>query len=91
MGHIAKQSGALIARIRRIVGQLEAVERAILAEKDCTVTLHQTAAIRGAINGLMDELIEAYVREHVMNDDLTAAQRKEGGEDLIVALRRYAK
>lgn len=91
MAHLTKQADALIKRVRRLIGQLEGVERAILADKDCTATLHQTAAIRGAVNGLMDELIEAHVREHVMNDGLTAEQRKEGGEDLIAAIRRYAK
>jgi DNA-binding FrmR family transcriptional regulator len=91
MAHLDKNGDALVKRIRRIIGQLEGVERAILAEKDCTATLHQAAAVRGAVNGLVDELIESHIHEHVANEQLTPEQRKEGAEDLIVAIRRYAK
>ena len=91
MVHLSKQSDALIKRIHRIIGQLAGVERAILANKDCTVTLHQAAAVRGAVNALVDELVESHVREHVANSDLTQEQRLEGAEDLIVAMRRYTR
>ena len=91
MAHISKGGDALVKRIRRIIGQLEGIERSIVAGKDCTVTLHQTAAVRGAVNGLMDVLVEAHVREHVADNELTPDQRKAGADDLIVALRRYSK
>jgi DNA-binding FrmR family transcriptional regulator len=91
MAHLGKQREALVKRIRRIVGQLEAIERAILGDEDCAVTLHQTAAVRGAVGGLMDELVESHIREHVALEGLTPEQRQEGAEELIAAIRRYAK
>lgn len=91
MAHLTKNSDQLIQRVRRIIGQLQAVERGIEAHQDCSKTLHLTAAIRGAVNGLMDELIEAHVHEHVAAPELTPEARSEGAEALIAAIRRYAK
>lgn len=91
MAHLSHNSDALIMRVRRIVGQLQAVERALAEGADCSKTLHLTAAIRGAVNGLIDELVEAHVHEHVTAPGLSAAQRADGAEALIAAIRRYAK
>jgi DNA-binding FrmR family transcriptional regulator len=89
--HLTKNADALVLRVRRIVGQLQAVERALEAHEDCSKTLHLTAAVRGAVNGLMDELIEAHVTEHVAAPDLTPEERSEGSDALLAAIRRYAK
>lgn len=91
MAHLSKDRDALVQRIHRIIGQLQAIERGVVAEVDCAKTLHLTAAVRGAVGGLMDELIEAHVREHVADQKLSAEERNEGAEALIVAIRRYAK
>jgi DNA-binding FrmR family transcriptional regulator len=91
MSHLSKNKDALVQRIHRIVGQLQAIERGVLADADCARTLHLAAAIRGAVGGLMDELIEAHVREHVADPGLSPEDRSEGAEALIAAIRRYAK
>lgn len=91
MAHLSKESDALLKRIRRIVGQLGGIERSIVAEKDCTDILHQAAAVRGAVNGLVDELIASHIHEHVAHADLTPEQRSQGADELIAAIRRYAK
>ncbi len=70
---------------------MQGVERAIAGHEDCAKILHLAAAARGAMNGLMDELIEAHVHEHVAADGLTADARREGADALIAAIRRYAK
>ena len=91
MSHIASQKGALIQRVRKITGQLQAVERALEADADCAKTMHLVAAARGAINGLLDQIIEEHVREHVAHPDLDAEARRSGADQLIAAIRRYAK
>ena len=91
MGHIASQKDALILRVRKITGQLQAVERALAADSDCAKTLHLVAAARGALNGLLDEIIEEHIREHVARPDLGAETRRIGADQLIAAIRRYAK
>ena len=91
MGHLKPEDDALVKRVRRIAGQVAAIERALVSSDDCTKTLHLVAAARGAINGLMDEIIEAHVREHVAHPDLSDVERAAGTEELITAIRRYSK
>ncbi|MCD5974895.1 MULTISPECIES: metal/formaldehyde-sensitive transcriptional repressor [Pseudomonas] len=91
MSHIKTGKDDLLKRVKRIAGQIQAVERALEAEDDCAKTLHLVAATRGAINGLMDEIIEAHAREHVAKPGLSDEERAEGVEELIEAIRRYTK
>lgn len=91
MGHIQKNKAQLIARVRRIAGQMAAIEKAIDQETDCSAVLQQVAGARGALNGLMGELIENHVREHVARPGLDTAARAAGAEELIAVVRRYAK
>lgn len=91
MAHIKTGKDDLLKRVKRIAGQIQAVERALEAEDDCAKTLHLVAATRGAINGLMDEIIEAHAREHVAKPGLSDEERAEGVEELIEAIRRYTK
>lgn len=90
MSHVTSNS-ALVARVRRISGQLAAVDRALESEVDCATVLQQVAAIRGAVNGLMDEILEAHLREHVAAPNLDEAARQQGADEVIAAIRRYAK
>ncbi|MDC7684247.1 metal/formaldehyde-sensitive transcriptional repressor [Asticcacaulis sp. BYS171W] len=91
MSHTHKDQDALVMRVRRIAGQLEAVERALTSGADCAKTLHLVAAVRGAVNGLVDEVIEAHLLEHVAAPGLTDAERAEGAAEVLQAIRRYAK
>ncbi len=88
---MASHKDALIQRVRKITGQLQAVERALAADADCTKTLHLVAAARGALNGLLDQIIEEHIREHVAHPDLDDEARRIGADQLIAAIRRYAK
>jgi len=79
----------MVARVRRIAGQVAAAERAIAAGAPCSETLHLVAAIRGAVAGLMDELVIEHLHAHVAAPDLDPAARAEGAEDLATVLRRH--
>lgn len=91
MAHLSGDSDALVMRVKRIVGQLQAVERSLIEGADCSKTLHLAAAVRGAVNGLIDELIVDHVRTHVAAPDLSPEDRSDGAEALIAAIRRYSK
>ncbi len=91
MSHTRDGKTQLIARVRRIAGQIAAVERAIDSEVSCSAVLHQVAGLRGAINGLMEEIIEEHVREHVARPNLDENARAEAAEELIAVIRRYGK
>lgn len=81
----------LLARVRRIAGQVAAIERALLAEAACADILHQVAGVRGAVQGLMAELIEDHLLGHVARPDLSDAERAACAQALVAVIRRYAK
>lgn len=91
MSHIASNKDSLIKRVKRIAGQIQAVEKALESDADCAKTLHLVAATRGAINGLMEEIIEEHARAHVADPSLSEEERNKGVEELLEAIRRYAK
>lgn len=91
MAHTQSNRERLLARVRRISGQMAAIEKAITGGAGCAVVLHQVAGARGAINGLMDELIGDHLREHVAHPGLSDEERAAGADELIAAIRRYAK
>ena len=70
MAHTIRDKEKLLNRVRRIRGQVDAIERALQEEQDCADSLLTIAACRGAINGLMAEVIEGHIRYHVINPDL---------------------
>jgi DNA-binding FrmR family transcriptional regulator len=85
MGHTVRQKRQLLARARRLKGQVQAVERALLAERGCDEILQQLAAVRGAANGLLATVLEGHVDEHL---------RSVGRGDkhvLLSVIRRYLK
>lgn len=91
MSHTVRGKSKLLARVRRIQGQAGALERALEAEKGCGEILHQIAAIRGAINGLMVEVVEEHVQFHVADPSLGERERREGAAELIDVIRTYVK
>ena len=92
MSHLthAEDKTALLARIRRLKGQIEAIERAIETNRDCGKILHLVASVRGAVTGLTAELIESHLTHHIRDID-DAEARRLGAEDLSKALRIYLK
>ena len=91
MAHTQTLRRQLITRVRRIAGQMAAIERALDTDAGCAAVLQQAAAARGAIGGLMDELIEEHLREYVAHPDLDDAERAAGADELAAVIRRYAK
>ncbi|MBI2922965.1 MAG: metal/formaldehyde-sensitive transcriptional repressor [Planctomycetes bacterium] len=88
MSHIVQNRSRLLARVRRIRGQVEALERALEAEAECGGILHLIAACRGALNGLMSEVVEGHVRFHVA---APGRRSSHAAQDLIDLIRTYLK
>jgi len=57
MSHVVRNRAKLLARTRRIGGQLSAIERALTDGVECVAVLTQIAAVRGAVQGLLLEVL----------------------------------
>lgn len=92
MAHTTKNKGRLLSRVRRIRGQVEAIERALDSDQECSSVLQLMAACRGALNGLMAEVLEGHVRFHVLDPKSGKnSPQAEAAEELIDVVRRYLK
>lgn len=91
MSHTVHDKKKLLARVRRIKGQTGALEIALEQETDCAAILQQIAAIRGAVNGLMLEVLEGHMREHLGAEETTHAERLEDLDQVVRVLRSYLK
>lgn len=92
MAHTIRDQGKLLARVRRVCGQVEAVERALQNEKGCAQVLHLVVAARGAMNSLMAEIIEGHIRTHVVDPARERnTSRAKGAEELIEVVQAYLK
>ncbi|MGE5650980.1 metal/formaldehyde-sensitive transcriptional repressor [Noviherbaspirillum sp. UKPF54] len=92
MGHTIREKTKLLNRVRRLRGQVDAIERALDEERGCAEVLQLIASTRGAMNGLMAELMEGHIRDHVASPDLASdAMRQQGADELIEVLRTYLK
>ena len=90
MAHTIKGKKELLTRVRRIKGQSEAWEKALEAETECVAILQQIAAIRGAVNGLMVEILEGHIRDH-LSATVSVKQRGDDLEQVVSVLRSYLK
>ena len=92
MAHIARGKKRLLDRVRRIRGQLNAVEKAIDTSDDCAGVLHRLVACRGAMNSLVVEVLEEHVRAHVVDPEkCRSTERAEATRELITILRTYLR
>jgi FrmR/RcnR family transcriptional regulator, repressor of frmRAB operon len=92
MAHTTEEKKKLLNRVRRIRGQVEAIERTLDQEAECSEVLHNISACRGAMDALMAEVIEGHIRFHVLDPTTTPTDEQAlAADDLIHALRAYLK
>ena len=90
--HTAKQREKLLARVRRLRGQVEGVERAIVNDETCGAVLHKIAGARGAMAGLMAEVVEDHVSSHLVDAArYPDALDQDAAEELLDVIRTYLK
>lgn len=92
MAHTVRDKQKLVRRVQRIIGQVEAVDRALENEHDCADIMQLIAAARGAMNSLMAEVVEGHVRYHMVDPDRrpTSAEAR-AAQELIDVVRSYVK
>ncbi len=92
MTHTVREKQKLLARVRRIRGQVEAIERALVGEAGCDQVMHLIAGTRGAMAGLMAEVVEDHVRTHLVDAGKhPKALNIEAAEQLLDVVRTYLK
>jgi DNA-binding FrmR family transcriptional regulator len=92
VGHVTRDRDKLLNRIRRIRGQLNAVEKAIDEEEACASVLQTLVACRGAMNSLIAQLLEDHVRHHVVDPHKNPSSKQaQAAGELIELLRTYLK
>lgn len=90
MSHTVREKAKLLARVRRMKGQMEAVERALEAEAECGEVMQLLASIRGALAGLTGEVIEGHLHEHIVHAQ-SETERNQAADELMAVLRTYVR
>ncbi|MDB5461213.1 MAG: metal/formaldehyde-sensitive transcriptional repressor [Caulobacteraceae bacterium] len=90
MGHVAKEKAKLLNRLRRLKGQIEAIERSVEQDKECASVLQQATSCRGAMDGFIAEVIEDHIREHMVDPSATPDDpRRQAAEELVEIVHAY--
>ena len=90
MTHVEKEKVKLLNRLRRLRGQLEAIERAVEADTECARVLQLATSCRGALDGFIGEVIEDHIREHMIDGDAPKNDpRVQAAEELVEIVHAY--
>ena len=92
MSHTVREKQKLLNRARRIRGQAAAIVRALEEEKGCEQVMHLIAGCRGAINGLLAEVVEEHIRTHLVDPAKDPeALDVDAADQLIAVVHSYFK
>ena len=91
MPHTPAEKKKALVRVRRIRGQADALERALQDGAECSAVLQQLAAIRGAVNGLMAEVLESHIREEFGTPGEGDARHARRVQDMTSLVRTYLR
>ncbi len=90
MSQHEREKVKLLQRLKKLRGQLDAVERSLAADEECGGQLMLLAAVRGGVNSLMGEVLEIHIRFHLV-DGVKEQIAPDLAEDLIDLVRAYLK
>jgi DNA-binding FrmR family transcriptional regulator len=92
MTHTIREKQKLLARVRRLRGQIEAIERGLESEAGCEQIMHLIAGARGAMAGLMAEVVEDHIRTHLVDAGAHPdALNRDAVAQLLDVVRTYLK
>ena len=92
MSHVQTEKVKLLNRVRRLRGQIEAIERAVEADDECADVLQQATSCRGALDGFIAEVIEDHIREHMVDPSAgRETPQALAAEELIEIVHQYLK
>ena len=90
MSHTIRDKQKLKARASKIQGQVIALKKMLDEPHECSAVLQQIAAIRGAVNGLMREVIKGHLTDHLVHED--NEEKRESDLDVVLkVLDSYIK
>ncbi len=90
MAHIAAEKAKLLNRLKRLRGQIEAIERLVSEDVECARVLQQATACRGALDGFIGEVIEDHIREHMVDPSAPRDDPKvQAAEELVAIVHSY--
>ena len=91
MPHSIEEKKKLLNRVRRLVGQVAAIERSLNQDDvDCSEILHNISVCRGAMDALMAEVIEGHIRFHILPEAAGGTdEQTRAADDLVSSLRAY--
>jgi DNA-binding FrmR family transcriptional regulator len=82
----------LLNRVRRIAGQIGAVQELLHTDAECEQALHILAACRGAINSLMAEILEDHIMHHVVGPEAAVdSHERQAAEQLLDIIKSYLR
>lgn len=91
MSHIVHSKKNILTRLHRIKGQADAMENGLNQGIGCSALLHQIASMRGAMDGLMSEVLEGHIREHLGELNVQPEQRRQDLEHVVSVIKSYLK
>jgi len=91
MGHTVREKQKLLNRVRRIKGQVEAIERALEEEHGCSDVLQRITSCRGAMNGLLGVVLEDHIRTHLVDAETNDPADGSATEQLVEVVHSYFK
>jgi DNA-binding FrmR family transcriptional regulator len=92
MGHVAREKTKLLNRLKRLRGQIDAIERAVEGDLECAGVLQQATSCRGALDGFIAEVIEDHIREHMVDPRAPRDDpRVVAAEELVEIVHTYLK
>ena len=91
MSHTLRDKKKLLNRVRRIRGQVDAIERALDNEEESAPILQQITSCRGAMNGLMVQILEGHVELHVLEGGKATTKQRDAASELLEVVKAYLK
>ena len=86
--HAPKEKAALIARLRKIRGQIQAVERMVETDTDCPEVLMQVVSARRALKSFGDAVVHSHMHDCVEHAE-TLAESRQKLRAFLTVLERY--
>ncbi len=90
MAHSIRDKSKIVSRVNRLKGQLDAFAKAIEGEGDCYQVMQLLSSCRGALNGLMGDIIEQHIRDHIVEAE-NKKVATDSGEELIDIMKSFWK
>ena len=92
MSHTIHEKKKLLNRVRRIRGQVDAIERALEGESSCADVMGLIASSRGAMNGLLAVVLEQHIRTHLVDPNVHKdALDLDAADQLVEIVHSYFK